>query len=130
MNRTLEDYMAESEAPSFESVPRYFKDGDFVTYFLKDELYYTRRLDPHVSVYISEESGEMIGCKIKSVSHLLKKMGDFLVRVTDNKYKICLGMLFLTAATEVDQPQQEAFAEISRKVGQASIDLSELQTAA
>jgi len=93
-------------------------------------MYYTKRLDAHVSVYISEENGEMIGCKIKSVSHLVKKMGEFAVLVIDHTHQVTLGMLFLTAATEVEPEKQREFAEVSKNFGDASIPLSELQTAA
>ena len=126
MNRTLEDYLKESGEPSFESVPRYFRDGDFVAFFSKDDVYYAQKLDQHVTVYISEQTGEMIGCKIKGVTRLINQLGDFSVEVTDHGRKVMLGLLFLTAATFAEMSNRHKYAEIAKKVGKESVDVKEL----
>lgn len=130
MQTTLEQFMAKSPQPSFEAKPQYFADGDYVSYFVDDELYYAQRLDEHVTVYVSEKTGQMIGCKIKSVSHLLKNLGDFSVSITDHDHEISLGLLFLTAATLADLSKRERYMEIARKLGKAPLDRSTLPQAA
>jgi hypothetical protein len=128
--QTLEEYMTKSAPPRFQSVPRYFKDGDFVAYFLKNDMYYAQRIDERVTVYVSEETGFVVGCKIKSVSHLFKQLGDFYAAVLDRSNNVKLALLFLTAATWAEVSKKGQYADLAKKVGNASLDLSSLANAA
>jgi hypothetical protein len=124
MDQTFDNYVATLGEPSFVAVPHYFSDGDFVSYFIKDEMYYAQRIDSFVTVYRSEDTDEMIGCKIKSVTCLMKKMGDFAVAVTDHESKICLGLLFLTAATFSEL--RDKYDDAAKTLGKAEIDRKDL----
>lgn len=103
--------------------------GDFITYFRKDDLACTRRLGKIATVYLSEETGEMVGCKIKSVNALLAILGDFKILVHDKENGISLGMLIFAAMSEADSPEvKQEYRRLAKDFGDASIDRESLPT--
>ena len=127
MAQNLTEYLRGRKAKRFVARPLYFQDGDFVSYFLKDERCYARRVDRLLTLYVSMQSDELVGCKIKGVRRLLKKLGDFGVMIEDGDGAV-LGLLFLAAASLTDDPsQKEEYERIGHKIGSAKIEKSELQ---
>lgn len=116
MAQDLNEYLATRQPKGFSSVPQYFEDGDFVTYFLKNDLHYAQRVDGLLTIYLSEESDELIGCKIKGVREILETMGAFGVVIADHNNEISLGLLFLTAAA-FSSASRERYLDIAKKVG-------------
>lgn len=73
-SESLQEYLdSHWNAPrSATGRPQYFKDGDYVSFFFKDDLCHAQRTNDHLTVYLSDDNGEIVGCKIKGVSQLLK----------------------------------------------------------
>ena len=123
MTATLADYFVGHSSGRFQSKPQYFREGDFVTFFLKQDLAYAKRLGGVVTVYLSEETGEMVGCKIKSVRALLELLGDFKIYVRDDTHDVNLGMLFFAASSEAETEEiRLKYRQLARQIGDASID--------
>jgi hypothetical protein len=61
----LTDYLQEHPCKGFRPVP-----FDFVTYYARGERCFERRIDDLLTVYLSMETEELVGCKIKGVKHL------------------------------------------------------------
>jgi hypothetical protein len=126
MAENLTEYLRGRKAKRFVPRPMYFPDGDFVSYFLKDERAYARRVDDLLTVYVSMKTDELVGCKIKGVRRLLKKLGEFGVMIDDREGAV-LGLLFLAAASLTDDPsQKEEYERIGQKIGSAIIEKGEL----
>ena len=56
------------EVEPFKPVARYDRDGDCVEFFAKPDGFYAQRVDDRVTVYCSQETGEIVGSLIKGVS--------------------------------------------------------------
>lgn len=52
--------------------PQYFVDGDFMTRFLEQGLYYADQIDEYLTLYRSEVNHEIIGYKIAGFSVLFE----------------------------------------------------------
>ncbi|MBU4271707.1 MAG: hypothetical protein KKA28_07600 [Planctomycetes bacterium] len=112
MAQELTEYLEGRSVSRFASVPHYFRDGDFVTFYVSDERYYAERVDQLLTVYRSATTGAMIGCKIKGVRHILSTLGDFAVVVRDGA--IQLGLFFLAAALDIDPSKRRFYHEVAR----------------
>jgi hypothetical protein len=122
MADNLTEYLAGREAKGFRRVPHYFRDGDHVTFYVRDDLAFAERVDDLLTVYISEESKELVGCKIKGVRRILETLGHFCVMVEDESVR--LGLLFLAGAY-VTKSDDERYRQLSQLAADARLNTSE-----
>ena len=109
------------ENPKFRSEPQYFEDGDFVTYFFKDDIYHAERVDELLTVYVSDRTKELIGCKIKGVRAILKQADALFVTIKDVSSGIKLGMLFMAAITMSEPDKAKDYMAMLEKVGKVRL---------
>ena len=107
-------------AGEFQSVPQYFPDGDHLTLYFAPDLCYAKRVDDLVTVYLSDKSDELVGCKIKGVSHLAKNVAS-MVDITHENMQVQL--LFLSIVG-TGAPQEYIY-ELSQRSKGLSFDASE-----
>ena len=66
------------ETPSpeepFQPTATYDPDGDCIEYLIKPDNFYAHRVDELLTVYRSEDTGELVGSFIKSVRSFWKKL--------------------------------------------------------
>lgn len=96
MATTLNEYRRANPPGEFRAVPHYFPSGDYLNYFLTDERCHAKRLDGVVTVYIGNESGRLVGVKVKGVRHILKTAGAFGIGVDGGSVR--LGLFFFVGA--------------------------------
>lgn len=93
----LTEYIKANPAKTFQSAPVYFPTGDFLTYLLRDGPCVAERLDDVVTLYLSPDTRELVGFKVKGVCHILKKAGAFGVGVGGGD-GVRLGLFFFAGA--------------------------------
>ena len=59
----------------FKPIVTYDRDGDCIEFFISNNPFYAKRMDSLVTVYYSQETGEIVGSLIKGVSRYIKKRG-------------------------------------------------------
>ena len=79
-------------AERFRPTATYDPDGDCIEFLASPDPFYAERLDDLVTVYYSQESKEVIGSLIKSVSkfcgQLLEEMPGFKIEIHDGRIKL------------------------------------------
>jgi hypothetical protein len=90
---SLTEFITANKPKKFSSRPYYSERGDALTLFFKDEESYAERIDSLLTVYRSVKTEEVIGCEIKGVQNILKKLGSFGVNMESSKLNVSL--LFL-----------------------------------
>jgi hypothetical protein len=128
MAQDLKEYLETNHAQGFRPVPHYFAQGDFVTYYFRNDRCYAQRLDDLVTVFLAFDSHELVGCKIKGVKHILQTAGDFGVTLDDGAVQLGL-FFFIGAAMAKDEAQKKRYEELARIAKDATLDRSELQIA-
>jgi hypothetical protein len=123
MDKTLEQYLEGKTCEGLKLRPQYFQDGDFVTYFFREDVAYEERFDELLTIYKAMETGEMVGCKIKGVCRILSKLKAFKVVVDDERWPLAL--MFLGAAL-VNPASQDEYQRHSEDYGEVTIDSKEL----
>jgi hypothetical protein len=67
----LTEYLESGTPEGFTPTPHYFPDGDFVSLYVSNERCYADRIDDLLTVYYSDTTGKIVGCKIKGVRQVL-----------------------------------------------------------
>ena len=109
---SLTDYIAGKKPKAFKPVPHYVPEGDSLFFYFKDVESYAERVDELLTVFRSVESKELVGCQIKSIRCVLKKLGSFGVHIEDGKI---LALLFLACAAASERvPPSDTLEELLR----------------
>ena len=125
MEQNLKQYLTENPCKVFRPVPHYFPTGDYVTYYVKEDRCRAERVDDLLTVFLSNETGEMVGCKIKGVKHLLEAMGTFGF-VVENA-NVFLELFFVMGKSSArDQDQRRRYDEVIPLVKGAAIGRGEI----
>src|SRR5438046_10156429 len=76
-------------ADQLEPTATYDPDGDCIEFLARPDPFYAERVDDLVTVYYSQETGEVIGSLLKGVSRfckgMLEKMPGFKVEISDGR---------------------------------------------
>ena len=79
-------------AEQFKPTVAYDPDGDCIEFLAGPDPFYAERVDDLVTVYYSQETGQVIGSLIKGVSKfcsaLSEKMPGFQVEIQDRRVKL------------------------------------------
>ncbi len=102
MAQTIADFfdlLGRGGKPQFRPEPWYNRDGDSIHYHWREEEFYGDRIDDKLTVYRSTASDNAVGCEIKGVSALLKKLGDFGIAIGLQDGTPLAMFLFISQAT-------------------------------
>src|ERR1700724_1158478 len=79
-------------AEQFRPTATYDADGDCIEFLVKPEPFYAERVDDLVTVYYSQETGEVIGSLLKGVSQfckeMLERMPGFQIEIRDGRVRL------------------------------------------
>jgi hypothetical protein len=79
-------------AEQFRPTATYDPDGDCIEFLAKPDPFYAERVDDLVTVYYSQERGELIGCLLKGVTtfckHMREKMPGFQIELNDGRVRL------------------------------------------
>lgn len=67
MEKNLNEFLENNRAKGFRKVLHYFPNGDFVSFYFRPDRCYAERVDDRLTVYLSMDTKELVGCKIKGV---------------------------------------------------------------
>src|SRR5260370_18303934 len=79
-------------AEQFRPTATYDPDGDCIEFLAKPDPFYAERVDDVVTVYYSQETGEVIGSLLKGVSafckEMLQKMPGFQIEINNGRVRV------------------------------------------
>jgi hypothetical protein len=130
MADNLTAYLEGKTAKGFEPRPVYSPDGDFLTFYFRNDEAYAERVDEVLTVYRAIESRELVGCKIKGVRRLVENLRNFGVSIAPDDGSIRLNLLVLSAASVIPpHGMRHYYEEMGRFTRDVSLDARELQPA-
>lgn len=87
------------------------RESDTLTVYFEGDADYSRRLTEHVTIYLSIETDEIVGCRIKGISSILEDLPNFL-RV--NHGGVELSVVFLAFRGGAEGETREALNDLAR----------------
>ncbi len=109
-------------ADQFKPTATYDSDGDCIEFLSKPDPFFAERIDDLVTVYYSQETGEVIGSLIKGVSkfcrEMLRKMPGFKIEIHDGP--VSLKHFFLARMWSADFDPEDMATLTYRKLIEVS----------
>jgi hypothetical protein len=109
-------------AEQFKPTATYDPDGDCIEFLAKPEPFYAERIDDLVTVYYSQETGEVIGSLIKGVSRFcretLSRLPGFKIEIHDGP--VSLRHIFLARMWSADFEPEDLATLTYRKLIEVS----------
>ena len=96
----------------------YGPEEDAVMFYFRDDADYAKRMNEWLTLYLSIDSDELVGCQIKGVGRVLEDIGYFGVDVTHKKIKLQIVFLAFLGAAADDPVAREYY----RKLGEAATE--------
>lgn len=109
-------------ADQFKPTATYDPDGDCIEFLAKPDAFRAERIDDLVTVYYSQETGEIIGSLIKGVSNfcneMLKNMPGFKIEIQAGR--VNLQHIFLARLWSADFEKDDLHTLMYRKLIEVS----------
>jgi len=111
--------------------PSYNPHGDCIHYHWRTDEFFADRIDDKLTVYRSNSSGEAVGCQIKGISALLKKLGDFGISLNEQDGTPLAIFIFASQVAAESTENQAADREkmykyVLEQVGKAKVELEQV----
>jgi hypothetical protein len=97
---------------SFKPYHEFSKEADAITVRFKGDADFAKRLTDHVTIFLSMETKELVGCRIKGVSEIIKDLPNY-IRVDDGDVQVSLFFLSLRGGAE-DEEARTTFNTLGR----------------
>jgi len=115
---TLEEYLNKKPYKGFKPTPHYSEEGDCLTFYFKNVASYAERVDELLTVYLSLDGADLVGCQIKSIGSIMKRLRGLRIQVKDRGVE--LSMLFLACRALAEEPgplktYERLFEEVRRR---------------
>jgi hypothetical protein len=132
MAKTINEFferLSGGNLPQFLAEPRYSGNGDCIYYHWRPDEFYRDRIDDKLTVYRAINGGEAVGCQIKGVAALQKKLGDFGISVNQQD-GIPLAIFLFVSQTVADSTETDAakrgemYKYILEQVGKQKVELA------
>ncbi len=128
MEQDLTDYLKGKKCKGFRPVPHYHPGGDFVSFFFKPDRPFGKKVDNFLTIYLSMESGDLVGCKIEGVERIVRAAEDYGLLSPGSAVRLGL-LLFVGAMLATDEQQRARYEEVRRVARDAVLDPCELPSA-
>jgi hypothetical protein len=117
----LMEFLKENQ-PSKQFVPYSYlsKEADALTVYFEGDPDYSKRLSDHVTLFLSMETHEIVGCRIKGISGLISDMPNF-VHVQHNGIE--LSVVFLSFRGGADEVTRNAINELGKTAAKKKMKL-------
>ena len=107
---------------SFQPYSYHSKEADALTVHFRPDADYSKRLTDHVTLLLSMESDEIVGCRIKGLSGIVAAIPNFIdIKLGDLR----LSLLFLPFYGEADNETRMTLSELAKAAGQLPLKLED-----
>ena len=117
----LEKFLRENP-PAKKFVPYCYlsKQADELTVYFEGDPDYSKRLSDHITLYLSLETDEVVGCRIKGIGGILADLPNF-IRV--NHDGVELSILLFAFRGGADEEVRTAISDLARVAGERKMVL-------
>jgi hypothetical protein len=96
------------------------KEADALIVYFEGDADYSHRLTDHITLYLSLETNEIVGCRIKGISGILQDLPNF-IRV--NHGDVELSIIFLAFRGGADDKVRETINDLAREATERNLVL-------
>lgn len=113
--------LTETASGAFQPYHLLSKEADALTVYLKPDADYSKRLSDHVTLLLSLDDSQIVGCRIKGISGILKDLPNF-IQVTHEGFQLSMVFLPFLGCIRDEQGRRD-FNELARQVAEQKMML-------
>jgi len=123
LNENLTDCVDLQEvANSFTPYHEISKEADSLTVYFKSDADYSKRLTDHVTLYLSLDADEIVGCRIKGITGIIEDLPNYL---KINLGDVSLSLVFWSFRGGVESDHmRKALNELAKAAGDMKLESS------
>lgn len=87
--------MAHPTTGAFQPCAYYGAEEDALMFYFRNAPDYAKRIDSMVTIYLSLDDNELVGCQIKGVGRVLRKLGELDLAIEHGRIKLDIVLLAL-----------------------------------
>jgi hypothetical protein len=114
------DLQAHPVADRFTPYHEISEASDALTVYFKPDADYSKRLTDHVTLFLSLESGEIVGCRIKGIGDILADLPNFIHAKDSGVELSAIFWSFRGGANQEDV--RKAFNDLARAAGRMKLE--------
>ena len=99
---------------AFEPYVHVSRDADALNFYFRPDADYSKRLSDHVTLFLSLETNEIVGCRIKGVQGILENLPNY-IHVDDNGVR--LSIVFLAFLGSMQDEARDTLGELAKAAG-------------
>lgn len=122
-NEMRDNFLGETAGKTFRPCAHYDPDSDCVTFYFSNEPDYAKRLNSRVTIYLSDESDELVGCRVKGVRAVLEDIGSFDVSISHGKVKLTILFVAFHAVFGSDPESRNVYRKIGQAASESDLEL-------
>lgn len=119
-NEILEILKANAPEKTFTPYTYFNKEADALTVVFEGDADYSKRLNDHVTLYLSLENHEIVGCRIKGISGIIEDLPNY---ININHSSVDVSILFLPFRGGVDENDRDAINRLAKEATEKKLVL-------
>lgn len=125
IDKTGLTHLLHENAPVGEFRPCAFYDSesDALTVYFSNEPDHGRRLNSRVTVYLSDETEDLVGCRIKGVRMVLDDIGSFDVSISHGRMKLKMLFVALHGTFATDEDGRSLYRRLGEAFSQTDLEV-------
>ncbi|MBX3413717.1 MAG: hypothetical protein KF708_13585 [Pirellulales bacterium] len=112
----------ELAASEFQPYLDLSEDGDALNFYFRPDADYSKRLTDHVTLFLSLDKHEIVGCRIKGIRGILEDLPNY-VQVSHEGIKLSVIFWSFRGGVE-DEEVRRAFNVLGRAASALTIELA------
>lgn len=96
------------------------EDADALTFYFEGDPDFSERLNDHITLYRSMETNEIVGCRVKGVSSILRDLPNY---ISVNDHGVELSVIFLAYRGGADEDVAEMVNNLAKSAAERRIAL-------
>jgi len=119
----IEHIKSHPPTSAFHPCARYGPEEDALMFYFRNDPDYAKRINSRVTVYLSMDDHEMVGCQIKGVKRVLDELGAVDITIKHGRVKLQIVLLALMDSLVEREETRSFYREVLRKAKETDVDL-------
>ena len=108
---------------TFKPCAYYGAEEDALMFYFRNSPDYAQRINSVVTIYLSMDDNELVGCQIKGVGRILRELGQLDVTIKHGKIKLQVVLLAVMERMMNESDTREVYRTVFKKAQETDVEL-------
>jgi hypothetical protein len=117
-------------AAEFQPCAYYGPEEDALMFYFRSDPDYAKRINSRVTVYLSMDDHELVGCQIKGVRRVLEELDELGLTIKHGAIKLHIVLLAIMDQMVEQEETREVYREVFKKAKETDVEFERPELAA